>query len=133
MLHYPLHKKKCPRNGSGDNFFERRFSVCSQRIGFVFKRTFGSWFFKGTMDLVFLSDFWTLVFQRDVDLVFLRTFGLGFSKGRGSGFSFGLWTFGSFNTGIRFGFSFGRWTGFYFTDIGLVFSFRTLETLISFV
>jgi hypothetical protein len=57
------------------------------------------WFFKGTMDQVFLSDFglWT-----------------GFSKGRGSGFSFGLWTWTGFSKGCGSGFSFGRWTSFSF-------------------
>jgi hypothetical protein len=65
-----------PQRKAGTIFLRDGLFFCSQRIGYVFKRTLD----------------------------------LGFSMGRGSGFSFGLWTFGWFNTGIRFGFS----------DVGLV-------------
>lgn len=104
-----------PQRKRGQLFFERRFS-------FVLKGLDS--FSKGLLDLGFSKGRWIWFFLSD--------FGLwtGFSKGRGSGFSFGLWTIGWFNKGIRFGFS----------DVGLVFLFghwnwffyRTLDTLISF-
>jgi hypothetical protein len=68
-----------------------------------------------------------------MDLVFLSDFGLVLHSDFWTGFSFGLWTFGRFNTGIRFGFSDvgpgfskGRGSGFSFGFLDWFF-FWTLD------
>jgi hypothetical protein len=85
---------------------------------------------------LFSKDVW-ISFQKDVRIFFGFFFRIS-----GSGFSFGLWTFGWFNTGIRFGFSdvgpgfsFGLWTWLFKGTMDLVllsdfwtwFFFRTLD------
>lgn len=109
-----------PQRKRGQLFFERRFS-------FVLKGL--DTFSKGLLDLGFSKGRWIWFFLSD--------FGLwtGFSKGRGSGFSFGLglWTW----------FFKGMWIWFFFSDLGQLdgltkeyglvfrtldwFFFRTLE------
>jgi hypothetical protein len=60
------------------------------------QRKAGATFFERRF--LFSKDYW-ISFQKDFWII------LGFSTDGGFGFSFGLWTFGSFYTGIRFGFS----------------------------
>ena len=92
-----------------------------RKAGTIFLRD-GVFCSQGITGFVFKQDFGSLVFKRN----------------DGSGFSFGLWTLGWFNTGIRFGFSdvglvlhFGLWTlDWFFFGLWTWFFYRILDILI---